>query len=160
MRSPRRCAQCEQGYSSGSAISSPNMRVRCIGVGFSGKYAVVVWRNVHVARPSCSTSGGHPSGGSSGRVNFDNVGVGDPFASADMIPVVVSNEDVVALVGFCEDFAGGAQFRNAVQILHGFPSGPITIPGGSLDCFFGTSGALTSPADIVVFLFAQEGWRL
>ena len=26
---------------------------------------------------------------------------------------------------------GGFQCRNAVQILHGFPSGPRTIPGGS-----------------------------
>jgi len=28
------------------------------------------------------------------------------------------------------DVPGGFQFRKAVQILHGFPSGPMTIPGG------------------------------
>ena len=35
----------------------------------------------------------------------------------------------------CEPFEGlsirGFQLRNAVQILHGFPSGPRTMPGGS-----------------------------
>ena len=29
------------------------------------------------------------------------------------------------------DVPGGFQFRNAVQILHGLPSGPMTIPGGN-----------------------------
>lgn len=33
--------------------------------------------------------------------------------------------------GACDFFFEGSQYRNAVQILHGFPSGPRTIPGGS-----------------------------
>lgn len=38
----------------------------------------------------------------------------------------------------------GVQLRNAVQILHGFPSGPITIPGGT--AFFFLSSWLVSLA--------------
>ena len=32
-----------------------------------------------------------------------------------------------------DDVEGGLQFRKEVQILHGFPSGPRTIPGGRED---------------------------
>ena len=31
----------------------------------------------------------------------------------------------------CEDDGLGFQFRHAVQILHGLPSGPMTMPGGN-----------------------------
>lgn len=31
----------------------------------------------------------------------------------------------------CEDDCLGFQFRHAVQILQGLPSGPMTMPGGS-----------------------------
>ncbi len=119
----------------------------------SGKYAAVV-RNVRVARPSCSTSGGHPSGGSSGRDDNANFDAGEPFARADMTPVTDWNEDValdekfdLSLFGF-----GGFQYRNAVQILHGFPSGPRTIPGGSVASFFGAS---LSPAAVDILVFFQ-----
>lgn len=41
----------------------------------------------------------------------------------------VVEEDAFAF-GVCAFFFEGSQYRNAVQILHGFPSGPRTIPGG------------------------------
>ena len=65
----------------------------------------MVCKNVHVARPSCSTSGGHPGGGNDPLV----------FCPLFMFAVLV---------------AGGFQYRNAVHTLQGLPSGPITIPGG------------------------------
>jgi len=38
------------------------MCLRCWGLGLVGKYAAVVWRNVQVAKPSASESGGHSGG--------------------------------------------------------------------------------------------------
>ena len=71
----------------------------------------MVCKNVHVARPSCSTSGGHPGGG-------DEFGPGrDPLV-------------VLLFCPFAVFVAGNFQFRNEVHTLQGFPSGPITIPGG------------------------------
>ena len=37
------------------------------------------------------------------------------------------------VVAFLDDDEGGLQFRKEVQTLHGFPSGPRTIPGGRED---------------------------
>ena len=37
------------------------------------------------------------------------------------------------VVAFLDDDEGGLQFRKEVQTLHGFPSGPRTIPGGRGD---------------------------
>jgi len=37
---------------------------------------------------------------------------------------------LLLVVVFLDDDEGGFQFRKDVQILHGFPSGPRTIPGG------------------------------
>ena len=80
-------------------------------------------KNVHVARPSCSTSGGHPGGGSSPLYKG---------AAAFRVPVVDALVDAVVcpLLEFALLVVGGFQYRNAVHILQGFPSGPITIPGG------------------------------
>ena len=47
-----------------------------------------------------------------------------------MAVAVVGEES--RLVGFVDE-VGGRQFRKEVQILHGFPSGPRTIPGGRDD---------------------------
>ena len=56
-----------------------------------------------------------------------------------MKPAPVAKAAIIAAVfccpagalGGCLDLSTrGFQFRNAVHILHGFPSGPMTIPGG------------------------------
>jgi hypothetical protein len=68
-----------------------------------------------VARPRSSTSGGQFAG----RV----------LVSAVAATVVAAA--VPAAAAFLDfDVPGGFQFRKAVQILQGFPSGPMTIPGG------------------------------
>jgi len=36
----------------------------------------------------------------------------------------------LVVVAFLDEDVGGLQFRKEVQILHGLPSGPRTIPGG------------------------------
>ena len=72
-------------------------------------------RNVHVARPRSSTSGGQFAG----RV------------SVSVVATTVVAAAVPAATAFLVlDVPGGFQFRKAVQTLHGFPSGPMTIPGG------------------------------
>lgn len=78
-------------------------------------------KNVHVARPICSEPGGHSKG---------------PLANeAPATPAAVK--------GFALDFvlvpAALEKDSNEVQALHGFPSGPITMPGGSLCPVFGGS---------------------
>ena len=91
----------------------------------------MVCRKVHVARPRPSTSGGQFAGRVSASV-----------AAA----MVVAAAAPVATTFLVLDAPGGLQFRNAVQILHGFPSGPMTIPGGNGSLFevFGV-GWLGSP---------------
>lgn len=99
-------------------------------------------RNVQVARPSCSTSGGHPGGGSCGRTGVVDCVLEDvPPARAAIIVVTddCAREPSARLLLLPSDSmlldVRGFQLRNAVQILHGFPSGPNTIPGGSGDFF-------------------------
>lgn len=111
-------------------------------------------KNVHVARPSCSESTGQPAGGSSGR----EVGVavssfvdeeGDP---ARITPVKPGKEcaSTGVFAFWLVVTAAGFQLRNAVQTLHGFPSGPITIPGGILSSGLDPSGDEDSPAAIEI----------
>ena len=45
----------------------------------------------------------------------------------------------------CEDDCLGFQFRHAVQILQGFPSGPMTMPGGN-----GSFGVLDSELALLI----------
>ena len=75
----------------------------------------MVCRKVHVARPRPSTSGGQ----SAGRVSASAV-------AATVVAAAVPVATAFLVLEVC-----GFQFRNVVQILHGFPSGPMTIPGGS-----------------------------
>lgn len=66
-----------------------------------------------MARPRSSTSGGQFAG----RVSVD---------AATVVAAAVPAATACLVL----DVPGGFQFRKAVQILHGFPSGPRTIPGG------------------------------
>jgi hypothetical protein len=43
----------------------------------------------------------------------------------------------------------GFQFLHAVQILHGFPSGPMTMPGGNCD-LEGFPGELIEPEESLI----------
>ena len=73
-----------------------------------------------MARPRSSTSGGQFAG----RV----------LVSAVAATVVAAT--VPATTAFLVlDVPSGFQFRKAVQTLHGFPSGPMTIPGGKGSLF-------------------------
>lgn len=95
----------------------------------------MVCKKDHVARPSCSTSGGQFGGGVSGRVvSGANATAEEPEASAAIIPAVALCLGVEYLPFFSVVLVvvWGFQFRKAVQILHGLPSGPIIMPGGSL----------------------------
>lgn len=91
-----------------------------MGVGFVGKYAAAVCRNVQVALPSASESGGQSAGLCTTAASVDPAA----FAAFEMEGSFEAGVSL-AEVGF--------QLRNAVQVLHGLPSGPRTIPGGSLD---------------------------
>ena len=92
-------------------------------------------RNVQVARPSDSTSGGQPA-------------VVDDDAASAAVAVAVEDEAMacaaespllprlvvvvgVVVVEVVFPAVGGFQFRKVVQILQGLPSGPIIVPGGS-----------------------------
>lgn len=78
-----------------------------------------------MARPRASTSGGQCGGSTA----FSGLDSGDrkpvPDAKAAIIPAV----DFLLELAVPE--ATGLQLRNAVHILQGFPSGPITMPGGN-----------------------------
>jgi len=80
----------------------------------------VVCRKVHVARPRSSTSGGQFAG----RVSVSAVAA-----------TVVAATAPAATAFLVLDVPGDFQLRKAVQILHGFPSGPMTIPGGKGSLF-------------------------
>lgn len=73
-----------------------------------------------MARPRSSTSGGQS--------------VGRALVSA-LVATVVAAAVPTATAFFVLDVRGGFQFRKAVQILHGFPSGPMTVPGGKVSLF-------------------------
>lgn len=76
-------------------------------------------------RPSCSTSGGQWAG--------RDCSASPPTAAAAVVVAAAAAFEVVEddALAFCVFFfPEGSQYRNAVQILHGFPSGPNTIPGG------------------------------
>lgn len=92
-------------------------------------------RNVQVARPSDSTSGGQPA-------------VVDDDAASAAVAVAVEEEAMacaaespllprlvvvvgVVVVEVVFPAVGGFQFRKVVQILQGLPSGPRMVPGGS-----------------------------
>lgn len=94
-------------------------------------------RNVQVARPSDSTSGGQPA-------------VVDDDAASAAVAVAVEDEAMacaaeslspllprlvvvvgVVVVEVVFPAVGGFQFRKVVQILQGLPSGPRIVPGGS-----------------------------
>ena len=74
--------------------------------------------NVHVAQPRPSTSGGQFAG----RVSV---------AAATVVAAAVPAATGRAVL----DVPGGFRFRKAVQILHDFPSGPMTIHGGRRSFF-------------------------
>jgi hypothetical protein len=76
----------------------------------------VACRNVHVARPRASTSGGQWAGSVAG-------GSGDRKPAPDASAAIISEVDFLCVVG--------RQLRKAVQILQGLPSGPRTMPGGN-----------------------------
>lgn len=82
-------------------------------------------------RPSCSTSGGQWAGRDCSASPTAAVVVAAATAAAAF---EVVEEDALAFCVFF--FPEGSQYRNAVQILHGFPSGPNTIPGGRGFAFF------------------------
>ena len=82
----------------------------------------VVWRNVHVERPSRSLSGGHSSGGP---LAWDSAPIAPAIAAN-----VASSEDDPDELDFCAFV--GFQRRNAVHTLQGFPSGPRTYLEGAL----------------------------
>ena len=96
----------------------------------------MVWRNVQVARPSDSTSGGQCAARHAS--SFTAVGVDAASAAAAAVeeaiacaaelpePLLLLFPRVVAVVP-----VGGFQLRKEVQILQGLPSGPMTMPGGS-----------------------------
>lgn len=90
----------------------------------------MVCRKVQVARPRISTSGGQFAGRVSGTAGAPF----EPYARA-AIAAAVDFAFEVLMPACCEVEAVGDvgfQCRNAVQILHGLPSGPKTMPGGSL----------------------------
>lgn len=76
-----------------------------------------------MARPRSSTSGGQ------------FFGLSGSFLI--VVAVVPAAEAIAAIIAAVEDLdeellsLRGFQFRNAVHILHGLPSGPMTIPGGN-----------------------------
>ena len=99
-------------------------------------------RNVHVARPRTSTSGGQFSG----RVGVTSVDVAAATAvaaavaaTADVDPEL-SEEDPATL----DALTLRGQLRNAVQILQGLPSGPMTQPGGGFCWAVGAGGFVIS----------------
>ena len=91
------------------------------------------------------------------------MGVGvSSFVDEEGVPVTVkrakpgkdcASTDVFA---FCLVVTAGFQLRNAVQTLHGFPSGPITIPGGILSPGLDPSGDEDGPAAIVICGFVRR----
>lgn len=92
-----------------------------------------------MARPRSSTSGGQFAG----RV---------PVSA---VAATVAEATVPAAAAFLVlDVPGGFQFRKAVQILQGFPSGPMIIPGGT-DSLFEASGAGEFGSPIVVICAEQ-----
>lgn len=95
-----------------------------------------------MARPSCSTSGGQWAGRDCSASPTAAVVV-----AATAVAFEVVEEDVLAFCVFF--FPEGSQYRNAVQILHGFPSGPNTIPGGRGFEFF--TSLLPLPLAFVLF---------
>lgn len=86
----------------------------------------MVCRKVQVDRPSSSTSGGQ-WGGKTG----SGVVVAEESAPAARELPVEDDELEASPDGF---FAVLVKYRKAVQLLQGFPSGPITIPGGRGVC--------------------------
>lgn len=96
----------------------------CDGTAASGYVAASVWRNVHVDRPRFSTSAGQSSG------KDVNLAVVEGGAALYLSAGTVRPSTFLAVA---------AQARNAVpelQVLHGFPSFPIIMPGGT-PCFEG-----------------------
>ena len=104
----------------------------------------MVWRNVQVERPRSSTSGGQWDGRTSDEAaSVDSVGVGvEDDAAVLAVVVPVANAAIAAAVfePVLELELEEAlpvclvrrTLRNAVHILQGLPSGPITQPGGGL----------------------------
>lgn len=107
----------------------------------------MVWRNVQVARPSDSTSGGQCAARHASSSLFTVVDADAASAAAAAVeeaiacaaellelllllfPRVVPVVVVVVVLPVVP--VGGFQLRKEVQILQGLPSGPRTIPGGS-----------------------------
>ena len=105
----------------------------------------MVWRNVQVARPSDSTSGGQCAG----RRVSSSFTVVDVDADAASAAAAAVEEAIARAAESLEPFPeplfprvvvvvvlpvvpmGGFQLRKDVQILQGLPSGPRTMPGGS-----------------------------
>jgi len=74
-----------------------------------------------VAEPSCSTSGGQFGGSEGPGLELELASVVAAMVAVDLCEVCSPLASFVDGRGF--------QFRNAVQTLQGFPSGPITMPG-------------------------------
>jgi len=98
----------------------------------------VVWRNVQVARPSESTSGGQCGAAPPAVVDdaASAVAVAEAMACAAESPSpllsrLLAVAVVAVVVVFWPAAVGGFQFRKEVQTLQGLPSGPRTRPGGS-----------------------------
>lgn len=58
----------------------------------------------------------------------------------------------------CEEDRLGFQFRHAVQILQGLPSGPMTMPGGNVGVV-DTELALLISSSVVTIEAVGTGWR-
>lgn len=100
----------------------------------------MVCRNVHVARPSCSTSAGQ-----SARLSNEEAATAVP--SAANVPPAAAGLPV-----FVRDFAALSlvQLRKALHGLHGFPSGPKMTPGGD------GLGELS----VVILVFEPVEWKM
>ena len=110
-------------------------------------------RNVHVARPSCSTSTGH-SAWSPSEAEAWEASVAPAAAVATAAPDFDVEPDWAEDLDAAARFPGLVQVRQSEQTLHGFPSGPLyqirknspnprrchehtkTIPGGSFSVGF------------------------
>lgn len=98
----------------------------------------MVCKNVHVARPSCSTSAGQLA-----RVSRSVDAVWPCPEASPAIMAAVDPAPAEALA-FFEPVPGGFQLRKAVHGLHGFPSGPNTTPGVWTDFASGDGGIFVS----------------
>ena len=103
-----------------------------------------MWRNVQVARPSDSTSGGQCAARrASSPPSFTVVDADAASAAAAAVeeaiacaaespgPLLLLFPRVVVDIMPVVLPVGGFQLRKEVQILQGLPSGPRTMPGGS-----------------------------